>query len=68
VVVLKRPSSRLTKGTFPLRALAPGDYEVTDLDTGKRRAMGAAELTTTGLELALETRPASALVVYRKLH
>jgi hypothetical protein len=30
--------------------------------------MTGIELSTSGLELALDTRPASALVVYRKLH
>ncbi len=68
VVALKRPSSHLTRGAFPLRALAPTGYEVTDLDTGKRRTMTGAELSTSGLELALDARPASALLVYRKLH
>jgi hypothetical protein len=51
-----------------LRALAPTGYEVTDLDTGKRRTITGAELSTSGLELALDARPASALLVYRKLH
>jgi alpha-galactosidase len=68
VVALKRPLSRLVSGAFPLRALAPADYELTDLDTGKRRRLGGAQLTTTGLELSLDTRPASALLIYRKLH
>ncbi len=30
--------------------------------------MTSTELSTSGLELALDARPASALVVYRKLH
>jgi alpha-galactosidase len=68
VVALKRPLSRLVSGTFPLRALAPGNYEITDLDTATRRTSDGARLSATGLELSLAPRPASALMVYRKLH
>jgi len=68
VVALKRPGSRLVRGVFPLRALSAGRYELTDLDSGKRSAIDGAQLSTTGLELSLEARPASAVVVYRKLN
>ncbi|MCX6620906.1 MAG: alpha-galactosidase [Acidobacteria bacterium] len=67
VVALKRPLSRLGSGAFPLRALSAGAYEVTDLDTGKRSTVDGARLSGAGLEISLDGRPASGLMVYRRL-
>ena len=67
VVVLKRPSSDYRQAMFPLKALREGAvYEITNLDTGEKKALPGRELINTGLEAHLLHQPDSVLLRYRR--
>jgi alpha-galactosidase len=67
LVVLRRPSSPYESARFGLKGLdAEASYKVRDLDTGAERRLTGAELSQTGLEVRVNERPGSALVVYEK--
>jgi alpha-galactosidase len=67
IVVLRRPESPYESARFNLRALEPQtDYRVTNLDTGEETDRSGRELTETGLEVRLQKRPSSALILYER--
>ncbi len=67
IVVLRRPESPYESARFNLRALEPQtDYRVTNLDTGEETDRSGRELTETGLEVRLQNRPSSALILYER--
>jgi alpha-galactosidase len=67
VVVLKRPESPYAAARLPLRELdAAAQYEIRDLDSGRLTTAAGADLMRQGLPVALEKRPDSALIVYRR--
>ncbi|MFA5203347.1 MAG: alpha-galactosidase, partial [Lentisphaeria bacterium] len=65
VVALKRSKSSYNKGNFPLYALLPNvEYEITNMDTGVSTCLTGKTLSTTGLDVALNKAPDSALFRY----
>ncbi|MEW6745529.1 MAG: alpha-galactosidase [Planctomycetota bacterium] len=67
VVVLKRPESPYRSVSYVLRGLdREATCDVRNLDTGSVLTRRGAALVTNGLEVTLEARPASALLVYRR--
>jgi alpha-galactosidase len=67
IVVLRRPESPYESARFNLRALEPQiDYRVTNLDTGEETDRSGRELAETGLEVRLQKRPSSALILYER--
>ena len=67
VVVLKRPFSAYRQAVFPLQALTRDAVcEITNLDSGMKRALDGKELTDNGIEVRLSKRPDSVLLQYHK--
>ena len=67
VVALKRPLSEFTQAQFALKALQPGsDYDIANVDSGDKTALGGRELMGKGLAVTLLARPNSALLRYRR--
>jgi alpha-galactosidase len=67
VVSLRRPQSPYQTARFPLRGLEAGAaYQVTDLDTGERRAETGQSLLARGLEVSVKSAPGSALILYEQ--
>ena len=67
VVVLRRPQSPYESARLPLRGLDPqAKYKITDVDTGQERTQAGAGLLRDGLEIQLDRRPGSALLLYAK--
>jgi alpha-galactosidase len=68
VVVLRRPDSPYERARLPLRGLDEGaSYRVTNLDTHEQSSYTGKQLAQQGLPVWIETRPASALLVYERL-
>ncbi|MFI5381144.1 MAG: alpha-galactosidase [Tepidisphaerales bacterium] len=69
VVALRRPESPYVSARMVLRGLdEKAEYEVTDVDTGVKRArlLSGKELGTTGLEVRIDAVPGSALLMYER--
>lgn len=67
VVVLRRPASPQSRGTFRLHALTrDASYEVTNLDTLAKQTIPGGQLTDNGLEVELTGSPDSTLICYRR--
>ncbi len=70
VVALRRPESPYVSARLILHGLdEKAEYEVTDVDTGVKRAqrLSGKELGTVGLEVRVEAVPGSVLLVYARL-
>jgi len=68
VVALRRPESPYETCRFPLQGLdETASYEVTNLDTGTQTRQSGRELASQGLPVAIDSKPGSVLLVYRKL-
>ena len=69
VQAFRRPESVYESARFKLNGLEPGaGYKMTNLDGGASRAVSGRELMETGLPVTLESRPDSAVIVYKKAH
>ncbi|HEX5470931.1 MAG TPA: alpha-galactosidase [Lacipirellulaceae bacterium] len=67
VVALRRPDSSYEVARLPLRGLdARATYVVKDLASGKSHPQSGKELAQTGIEIRIEKKPGSALVVYKR--
>ncbi|MBN1341296.1 MAG: alpha-galactosidase [Phycisphaerae bacterium] len=67
VQAFRRTDSPYEAARFRLRGLDPlSRYVVTDLDTGRSRAIGGGELTGKGLSIEIPDRPAAVVMTYRK--
>ena len=67
VVALRRPESPYQTGSFALHGMEPGaTYAITNLDTRAAIRLTGAELSQSGLPIAIVSKPGSALLTYRK--
>ncbi len=67
VVALRQPESPYHTARFPLCGVdESASYQVTNLDTGERTQRPGRNELRDGLEIALKTRPGSALLVYER--
>ncbi|NLH71721.1 MAG: hypothetical protein GX456_01550 [Verrucomicrobia bacterium] len=67
VVALRRPASQFEAARFTLRGLDPkARYLVTDLDSGKTEELTGEYLANTGLRVAIQSKPGSALLRYKR--
>ncbi len=68
VVAFRRPQSPLMEATFPLKGLeAESHYEFRDVDSGAITLLSGKEGVERGLRVAMPDKPASRLLIYRKL-
>ena len=67
VVVLGRPQSPYQSARFPLHGLdGQASYRITNLDTKESGTHTGRQLLEEGLEISLEKRPGSALLLYER--
>jgi alpha-galactosidase len=67
VQVFRRGESPYESARLPLMGLDPGArYVITNLDTSVPNEMTGAELMEKGLPISLETKPAAAVLLYRR--
>jgi alpha-galactosidase len=67
VVALRRPESPYETSRFRLQGLdETASYQITDLDTGAEARATGHELSERGLLVAIDSKPGSILLVYRK--
>jgi alpha-galactosidase len=67
VVVLRRPDSPFESARFPLRGLDEGaSYRITNLDAKTQVTCSGHDLLQAGLEVAIKTRPGSALLLLER--
>ena len=66
-MVLRRPESPYESARFVLRGLDERlSYKVTDLDTQQQRTCAGKQLLQEGLEVVINRKPASAMVLYER--
>lgn len=69
VQAFRRQNSPADRATYRLAGLDPtAEYSLTDLDAPKPCRMTGRALMEQGLTIRLATRPAAAIVVYRRVH
>ena len=67
VVAIRRPDSPYASARFLLRGLdAKGSYRITNLDSKAQAICSGAQLTQEGLDVALDARMATALLLYER--